>query len=191
MAIQVINDPHASRSAGLGAAVGKSLGSMLTNLATRKLQNYEKEHNAQNVGNFLKKLGVPEDAAASISQMNPALQGTLMRGLLSGDEEGTENVQPQQQPQQEQQTPYSEQYLAERASKQQQKKLRSLFSHFRNKGKGTKRTSSEINLIAKSLTSLGLKKDLALQYATLPPNVFSKVLSEYFSQRKQEAKYKL
>jgi len=206
MAMQVINDPYASRSSGLGSAAGSSLGSMLTNLATQKARQRQQGQQSANIGEVLEALGVPRDVGMKIGMLPQGLQSILFQGLLSGGmgeevDQGGQGYGAQQPMDPESKlSPDTREELGaamnrqqqpdrDKSLKMQQRKLRSLFTRFGGKTKKPKHSPQETKVIIKTLTGFGMPRDQATEYASLPPAIFSKVLSDFLARKKEKEQY--
>ena len=85
MAIQVINDPYASRSAGLGSAVGSSLGGLLQGLANMQVQEYAERKQSQKVAQGLSAMGVPDEVSSQIASLPSPLQKMFLTQFFGSE----------------------------------------------------------------------------------------------------------
>ena len=89
MPIQVISDPNASRSAGLGTAVGSSLGGLLQGLANMQLQEYSDRKKSQKIAQGLSSLGVPEKVSSQVSNLPLKLQEMFLKQFFGSEAFGS------------------------------------------------------------------------------------------------------
>jgi len=98
MAIQVINDPYASRSAGLGSAVGSSLGGILQGLANMQLQEFAERKQSQRVAEGLSAMGVPDEVSSRIASLPSPLQKMFLTQFFGSEAFGPTGADEQAMP---------------------------------------------------------------------------------------------